>query len=324
MAVKPHLPFRFAVQAYRAETGKEWRELARRVEGLGYGSLHLSDHYVGPGKAMEGTGHRPVGLAPVPAMAVAAEVTESLIIGCRMFCVSYHEAVVLAKEIASLAILADGRIEAGLGAGWLEAEYRAMGVPFESAGARVARLAEFVELLDQQLSGREIDVQGTSIQASGFFPVPVPEIRPKTMIGGGAPKVLRLAGAKADIVSINFNNRSGVVGADSIATSTADETHRKIGWVKEGAGDRFDTLELETAAYFIAMPGTEVTEEALGARLGLDAAGLRRFPHALVGSVDEICEQLELRREDYGFSYFTVGDRAIEEFAPVVQRMTGR
>jgi probable F420-dependent oxidoreductase len=317
-------PFRFAVQAYRAESGKQWRDLARRVEGLGYSALHVSDHYVGGGPAMEGTGHRPVTLASIPAMAVAAEVTTELAIGCRMFCVPYHSPVVLAKEIATLAVLADGRVEIGLGAGWLQAEFEAMGVDFLPAGERVAMLADFVALLDQYLSGRDIDVQGKHVRASGFSPLPVPDVRPPVMIGGGAPRVLRLAGAHADIVSINFNNRSGVVGSDSVVTSTAQETARKIGWVREGAGDRFAGIELETSAYFIAMPGTETTEAALSERLGLGAAELRAFPHALVGDVNEVCDQLEQRRELYGFSYFTVGDRAIDAFAPVVERLTGR
>lgn len=317
-------PFRFAVQAYRAESGKQWRDLARHVEGLGYASLHVSDHYVGAGPAMEGTGHRPVTLATVPAMAVASEVTSELIIGCRMFCVGYHSPVVLAKEIATLAVLADGRLEVGLGAGWLKAEYDAMGIEFRPAGERVALLAEFVELLDQSLSGREIEVRGSQIRAGGFAALPIPDVRPPVMIGGGAPRVLRLAGARADIVSINFNNRSGVVGADSVSTSTAEETARKIGWVREGAGDRFGAIELETSAYFIAMPGTETTEADLSQRLGLTGQELRAFPHALVGSVDEVCEQLEQRRQTYGFSYFTVGDRAIDAFAPVVERLTGR
>jgi probable F420-dependent oxidoreductase len=323
LSIATERPFRFAVQAYRAESGKQWRDLARHVDGLGYSALHVSDHYVGPGPAMEGTGHRPVTLATIPAMAVAAEVTSHLSIGCRMFCVGYHSPVVLAKEIATLAVLADGRVEIGLGAGWLQAEYQAMGVDFRPAGERVALLAEFVELLDQSLSGREINVAGEHIHAGGFSPLPVPDVKPPIMIGGGAPRVLRLAGARADIVSINFNNRSGVVGADSVATSTVEETLRKIGWVREGAGDRFGTIELETSAYFIAMPGTETDEAALSQRLGLSGSELRAFPHALVGSVDEVCEQLEERRATYGFSYFTVGDRAIDAFAPVVERLTG-
>lgn len=317
-------PFRFAVQAYRPESGAAWRDLARQVEGLGFSALHTSDHYLGPGPVSETTGHRPVTLAPVPAMAVAAEVTTTLRIGCRMFCVGYHHAYVLAKEIASLAELSGGRTEVGLGAGWLQAEYEAMGLPFPSAGQRVTHLAEFLAMVKDFLAGRPAATDGEHVRVRDMAPLPLLAAPPPLMVGGGAPRVLRLAGAQADIVSINFNNRSGVVGADSVATSGHLETVQKLGWVREGAGERYDDLELEFAPYFLAIEGGSTTGEQLTAMTGLAGEDLRTFPHALVGSVDAVCEELERRRDVYGFSYVTIGDRAVEAFAPVVARLTGR
>lgn len=316
--------FRFAVQAYRSESGKAWRDLARRVEDLGFSALHMSDHYLGPGPVSEATGHRPITLAPVPAMAVAAEVTSTLRVGCRMFCVGYHHAYVLAKEIATLAELSDGRIEVGLGAGWLQAEYDAMGIPFPPAGERVTHLAEFTDMVKDFLAGRPAATDGTHVRVRDMSPLPLLETPPPIMIGGGAPRVLRLAGAQADIVSINFNNRSGVIGADSVASSGHAETMQKLAWVREGAGERYDEIELEYAAYFLAVEGGTTTEDELTAATGLAGEDLRTFPHALVGSIDAICEELERRREVYGFSYVTIGDRAINAFAPVVERLTGR
>ena len=325
MTSHPKRPFRFAAQVYRSETGAQWRDTARMVEDLGYSALHVSDHYIGPGPALDPTAHRPVTLAPIASMAVAAEITDELVIGCRMFCASYHEPVALAKEAATLAMFAPGRIEVGLGAGWLGAEYEAMGVPFPPAGERIDRLAATVELCQQQFIGKPIDVDRGGVRATGFAPLPVPETAPPIMIGGGARRVLTLAGATADIVSINFNNRSGKLGSDSVATSTVAETHKKLDWVRAGAGDRMDDIELETGAYFVAIDGaTDVTEESLCERTGFTPTELRSFPHALVGSIDDICEQLEQRREEFGFSYFTIGDRALEQFAPVVARMTGK
>lgn len=317
-------PFRFAVQAYRPESGQAWRELARKVEAFGFSALHTSDHYLGPGAVSEATGHRPVTLAPVPAMAAAAEVTSTLRIGCRMFCVGYHHAYVLAKEVATLAELSGGRTEIGLGAGWLEAEYVAMGLPFPTAGERITHLAEFVAMLKDFLAGRPAETTGEHVRVHGMSPLPLLEKPPPIMIGGGAPRILRLAGAQADIVSINFNNRSGVIGADSVATSGHQETVRKLEWVREGAAGRSDDVELEFAAYFLALEGDSTTEEQLAAQTGLAGEALRTFPHALVGSVDAVCEELERRRELYGFSYVTIGDRAIETFAPVVDRLAGR
>lgn len=317
-------PFRFAVQAYRPGSGTEWRELARRTEALGYAALHTTDHYLGPGAVSERTGHRPVTFAPVPAMAVAAEVTTTLRVGCRMFCVGYHSPVVLAKTIATLAELSDGRTEAGLGAGWLQAEYDGMGLPFPPAGERVEHLQEFLVLLRQFLAGEPLEVAGRHVQVSGMDPLPVPARPVPVMIGGGAPRVLRLAGAQADIVSVNFNNRAGTLGPDGIATSGAEQTRQKVGWVQEGAGERFPDVELEIGAYFVAVEGrSELGQEQLSAQTGLTGQALRTFPHALVGSVDAVCEELQRRREEYGFSCITVGDRALEAFAPVVERLAG-
>jgi probable F420-dependent oxidoreductase len=291
-------PFRFGVQAYRAQSASEWREIAQRVEGAGYSTLHVADHYIGPGP-----------------------------VGARMLNVGYHVPAVLAKEVASIDVLSDGRLELGLGAGWLSAEYEAMGIPFASAGDRITLLEETVQLISQVCAGAMVDVSGRYVSAHDYTGVPAtPQSpRPPIMIGGGAPRILRYAGSVADIVSINFNNRSGQVGADSIATSTGEETRSKLGWVREGAhGAGRELPELEIAAYFTAVTGvSEIGADALSTRTGLSSDELRRFPHALVGDVGEIVEELQRRREEYGFSYVTVGDAHLDAFAPVVAALAG-
>jgi probable F420-dependent oxidoreductase len=318
-------PFRFGCQAYQATSRQEWVDLARRVEAQGYSTLHVADHYIGPGPALAATGHRVQTLAAVPAMAVAAEVTSTLLIGSRLFCVGYHHPVVLAKEAATLDLLSDGRLELGLGAGWLDREYTAMGIPFPSAGERIALLRESIELIEQCFTGTPVEFSGEQLHASGFSGAPARSPRPPLMIGGGGRKVLRLAGEKADIVSINFNNRAGAVGADSVSSSTAEQTAHKVAWVREGAGDRFDQLELEIGAYFVAVTGPGSSDgAAVAARVGLSPEELAAFPHALIGSVDEICETLERRREEYGLSYVTVGNSVADAFAPVVERLNGK
>jgi alkanesulfonate monooxygenase SsuD/methylene tetrahydromethanopterin reductase-like flavin-dependent oxidoreductase (luciferase family) len=139
------------------------------------------------------------------------------------------------------------------------------------------------------------------------------------MVGGGSPKVLRMAGAKADIVSINFNNASGKIGASSFGSSTPDETLAKISWIREGAGPRFDQLELEIAAYF-ATVSEDVTDvvRRLGVSFGLQPETVRHHPHVLVGSVSAIAAELERRREMFGISYVTVPASSMDDFAPVV------
>jgi probable F420-dependent oxidoreductase len=320
-------PFRFAVQAYTCTTRTEWVELARKVEDLGFSTLHVADHYLGSGTMIEGTGHPVQTMSCVPAMTAAAMATTTLRVGSRLACVSYHEPTVLTAEMATIDVLSEGRLEIGLGAGWLVNEYAAIGIPLESAGRRIQKLRETAEFMTMAYSrDEEVDYRGDYIQAHGYVatPRPIQRPRPPLMIGGGAPKVLRLAGELADIVSVNFNNRSGVFGPDSISSSTDEETRKKIGWIREGAGERFDQLELETGVHFISVDGrSEITAEALMARTGMDREQLRNCPHAAVGSVHDVCEQLIRNREEYGFSYITVGKAYLDDFAPIVARLAG-
>jgi probable F420-dependent oxidoreductase len=320
-------PFRFSVQAFEAESGPAWTDLARRAEELGYSTLFTTDHYFGPGEISGTSGHRPVDVAPLTAMTAAAMVTRQLRVGCRVFCVDYHHPVVLAKELATLDMLSGGRVEVGLGAGWVTAEYEGLGIAMDRPGVRIERLAETVELLKAQWSGLPLAVEGTYVRASGFAgrPLPVQQPHPPLFIGGGAPRVLRLAGRLADIVSINFNNAAGKLGAASVASSTREATAEKIGWIREGAGDRFGDIELEIAAYFIAIsddPGEAVA--AMARRFGVPDEVLAAHPHALIGSVSEICDKLEQRRGELGVSYINVAQRSMEAFAPVVARLAGR
>ena len=144
------------------------------------------------------------------------------------------------------------------------------------------------------------------------------------MIGGGSRRILELAGREADIVSFNFNNRSGKIGQDGVASGSAEATSQKLAWVRAAAGKRFAAMELEVAAYF-----THITDDAAAvadgyaARMDLPAEQIRSSPHALMGSAEEVGELLHARREEFGFSYVTVSDRVMEEFAPVVARLAG-
>jgi probable F420-dependent oxidoreductase len=319
-------PFRFAVQSFSAPSAKEWRERARRVESLGYSALHLSDHILGPGPALEATNHPLQTLAAVPAMAVAAEATTSLRIGCRVFCIDYRHPAVLAKEAATLDLLSEGRIEIGLGAGWLQGEYEAIGLDFDPPPVRIDRLAEVVDFLKAHMRDEPIDVSGKHVTVSGYTgaPQPVQEPHPPIMIGGGGKRVLSLAAREADIVSFNFNNRAGIIGPDGVLNSTEEATAEKVGWVRSAAGDRFDDLELEIGAYFTTVGDAgDAVAAGMGKAFGLSAEQMRAHPHGLFGSVDAICDELQRRREATGIHYVTVGDNVIDDFAPVVAKLAG-
>ena len=223
-------PFRFGVQSFHAESGKAWADQAQRAESLGYSAFHLADHIIGPGPALERTNHPVQSLAAVPAMAYAAAVTTDIKIGCRVFCIDYHLPVVLIKEAMTIDLLSNGRLELGLGAGWLADEYQAIGLTMDSPGRRIDRLERVVQAAKAYSQNSLVDINNEDIAWQEFegLPKPVSQPHPPIMIGGGSPRVLRLAGREANIVSLNFNNRKGVIGPDGISTSTASETLRKI------------------------------------------------------------------------------------------------
>ncbi len=319
-------PFRFGSQAYAANSAAEWKDLARAAEDLGYSCLSVADHYFGPGAAMTAASHPAQNLAAIPAMATAAAVTDTIMIGSRVMCIDYHQPVVLAKSLSTIDLLSDGRLEAGLGAGWITSEYEAMGIPMDRAGVRIDRLVEYVELTRSFFAGADLDQRGEHVTATDMAAIPaaVQEGGPKIMIGGGSPRVLRTAGRLGDIVSINFDNSAGKIGAHGIGSGTPAGTADKIGWIRDGAGDRFDEVELEIGAYFTTVTDDGAgTREKMGAAFGMSGDDLGAYPHALVGSVDEICDTLHKRREDYGISYITVGAAAMRDFAPVVDKLAG-
>lgn len=329
-------PFRFAVQSYSASSAAEWRNRARQAEDLGYSALHLADHYVGPGRVVEQTSHPVQELAAVPAMMAAAEATSHLRVGCRVFCVDYHHPVVLAKQAATLDLLSEGRLELGLGAGWLRAEYEALRIPFDPPGRRIRRLAATIALVKQAMGGADAPfeagaeaartAQGAPIAYDGFAPRPLPVQRPHPpiMVGGGGRRVLSLAAREADIVSLNFNNRAGVIGPDGVHSGAAAATAEKIGWLREAAAERMDAIELEIGAYFtFVQPGAEAIAGEMGRSLGLSAEEMLCHPHGLFGEADAVADELRRRRERYGIHYITVPDSALEAFAPVVAQLAG-
>ena len=155
--------------------------------------------------------------------------------------------------------------------------------------------------------------------------MPKPVSKPPIMIGGGSPRVLRLAGREADIVSLNFNNRAGVIGPDGVQMSTEEQTRKKLRWIREGAGERFADLEIEIGAYFtFVMDDPSPVLAGFAQMFGVQEAELARHPHVLVGGVDAICDELERRRELFGISYFTIGADIMEAFAPVQERLAGK
>jgi probable F420-dependent oxidoreductase len=316
-------PFRFAVQATNAAGGRQWRDTVRRVEDLGYSTLFLADHYLGPGPAQQAARTPRQDVAPIAAMAAAAAVSETLRIGCRVFCIDYHVPAVLAKEAATLDLLSDGRLEMGIGAGWSETEYNAMGLTFDRPGRRIAKLAEVVSLIKDHWAGEELDCSGEFVHVRGYAgrPRPVQRPHPPIMIGGGGPRVLSLAGREADIVSMSS---VPFVARDADGLDPHAVAQRRIDVVRSAAGERFGHLDVESSPYFTAI--TDDPEAALAdaaKSTGISADVLREHPNVLIGSLETVVDTLHSRRESLGVNYVTVQQAQVESFAPVVDRLRG-
>ena len=316
-------PFRFAVQATNAAGGREWRDTVRKVEDLGYSTLFLADHYLGPGPAQRAAHTPRQDLAPIAAMAAAAAVTETLRIGCRVFCIDYHVPAVLAKEAATLDLLSDGRLELGIGAGWSGIEYDALGLEFDRPGRRIAKLAEVVALIRAHWQGDELDYSGDFVRVHGYAgrPRPVQQPHPPIMIGGGGQRVLSLAGREADIVSISS---VPFVARDADGLDPQAVAQRRIEFVRTAAGERYAQLDVESSPYFTEITGDPETVLAgLAKSTGIAADLLRDHPNVLIGSSESVVELLHSRRDTLGVNYVTVQQAQIESFAPVVALLHG-
>jgi probable F420-dependent oxidoreductase len=323
-------PFRFSLQSFNTDSPKSWRNLISKTEDLGYSTFFLADHFLSPGPALDATSHPPQMLAATPAIAMALQQTTTLNVGCRVFCNDYRHPITLIKEAATMDYLSEGRYEFGIGAGWIKNEYEAVNLSFDEFAERFGRFAETVEAYKAFMSGEPLNINGETLKWSGFHGTPTTpqQPHPPIMIGGGSKKILTYAGKEADIVSLNFNNRAGVIGPDGVGSGMAAATAKKIDWIKDGAGDRFDDIEIEIGAYTtIVTDQPEPTAAAMGEALGLSAEDILQHPHCLIGSVDYICDELIRRREQYGISYVAVMDdgenNMVETFAPVVARLAG-
>ncbi len=302
-------PFRFGVQLRGASSGREWREKCRKVEALGYDTLAVADHF-------------PRGLGPFAALATAAAVTDGIRVGTFVFANDFRHPAVLAKEAATLDLLSDGRLEVGIGAGWLRSEYEATGIPFDRAGVRIDRLAEAIPLIKRLWTEDNVTAQGRFYQATdlSITPRPVQAPHPPLLVGGGGQRILSLAARHADIVALN--PRATPEGAPDHTDITAEATAQKLMWVRDVAGERFPDLELNIVV--LRVVPTDDREEAahqLAQELHLTPAEVLESPHVLLGSAEEMAETLQRRRSQYGISYITVTEDGLEPFAPVMARL---
>ena len=310
----PNRPFRFGIQASSTPTGKEWVELARKTESLGYGALTMPDHFTDQ-------------LAPLPALTAAAMATSTLRIGALVWDNDYKHPVVLAKELATMDLLSDGRLEIGIGAGWMATDYEQSGMVYDKPGVRIDRFLEGLEIIKRAMTGEKFSFTGAHYKITDYVSAPLPVQRPcpPILIGGGGPRVLKLAAQLADIVGINPSMKDGTVNAETITHMTADAVAEKIKIVQTAASSRMQDIELNIRTFLVNI--RDSADEAINGTanmLKVDPKMVADSPFALMGPPAKIAEDLIARRERWGLSYIIVGGEDVNSFAPVIKILAGK
>jgi probable F420-dependent oxidoreductase len=292
-------PFRFSVVISAAPSRTAFVTLARRAEELGYAALLMPDRII-------------TGLAVLPALAVAAQATTSLRVGSYVFCNDFRHPALLAREVATLDFLSDGRFELGLGAGVGPFDYQQLGLRFEDAGTRVDRLEESVSIIKRFFTRERVDFSGRHYTITEMRRAPgcVQKPHPPVLIGAAGKRMLSLAAREADSISIMYRLPAQGIDAPNEALE------QQLRWVREAAGERFARLELSQMAYVLAINDSRIDRDFEG-----DGPPLPRVVMSSGQAVEHLLEQ----RERYGFSYIPVyGGAQMENFAPVVAQLAGK
>ena len=313
MSQFPHRGFRFGVQASKETSAKGWAELARRTEAAGYEVLTMPDHFTDQ-------------LAPVPALMAAANATTTLRVGALVFDNDYKHPVVLAKELATIDLLSDGRLDIGLGAGWMISDYEEAGIPYDSPQVRIDRFIEGVAVIRGAMAEGSFSFSGDHYTITNYNGQPKPiQARPPLLIGGGGKRVLSYAAREADIIGINGTLTAGVVGPEALETMTAESVDEKVAIVAAAGAHRINDIEMNIRTFFVKVTNDRAaTVEGISSMFGVSKELIDASPFALIGSVEECIEQLLERRERWGFSYTIVGAENIDECAPIVAALRGK
>lgn len=307
-------PFRFTVQASHLAHPDQLVPLARKAEDLGVSVLTVADHLDDQ-------------VAPIPAMMAAALATTTLRVGSMVLSNDYRHPVMLAKEAATVDVLTGGRLEFGIGAGWMSEDYRMAGMTMDRPGVRIERLEEAIDVILAAWSGEPVEFSGEHYRVTDYIGTPLPHQRPHPplFIGGGGRRILSLAGRRADTVGLNPILTSGVIDANAGPNATHEATEQKIRWIRDAAGERFEDIELQTRIHLVLVTDDrDGTFDALAGGFGLTPSDAARTPHALCGTVDQIVDDLIERRETLGISSIGISASSLDDMAPVIERLADR
>jgi probable F420-dependent oxidoreductase len=298
------------VTATRPRSRAEWIAFARSVEAAGFDTLLMPDHF----------GAR---LAIGPALVLAAEVTERLRVGSFVYNNDFRHPALLAQEAATIDVLTGGRFDFGIGAGWLRSEYDGAGIPFDAGSVRVARLGEAIRIIKELMTETPITKVGIHYQLTNLTGSckPAQQPHPPFLLGGGGPKLLALAAREADIISIMPRSKADGAGLED-ADASAEAFDKKLALIREAAGDRFPRLRLNTLVQAVRLSDDrEKVAAEMAGEWAMAPKQLLESPLLLIGTVDEMVEQVRARRDRYGLSYITVFERDMASFAGVLERL---
>lgn len=313
--------FRFGVINEHMTSREAWLAGARRAEALGYATFLIRDHF-----APDFFGDQ---FAPFAALMAAAAASERLRVGTLVIDNDYRHPAVLAKEAATLDLLSGGRFELGIGAGWLRSDYTQAGMAYDPPGERISRLEESLRVLKGLFAGEPLRFAGKHYTIEGLsgFPGPAQRPHPPILIGGGHRRVLMLAGREADSAGILTSSVASGTMTQDPAERLPERVAQKVDWVRQGAGERFEAIELSLVPDFVIAEERErAAEQYLGRRgwSGITAGQVLSMPSVFIGCVEQIAADMLARREQYGFSYYVVADDQMEAMAPVVARLAGK
>ena len=304
--------FRFALDLQAPFPGMTLVDSAREAEQLGYSTVFFPDHFdEGPG--------------PLAAMAAVAVSTSTINVGTLVLDCDFRHPAVLARELATIDVLAEGRLEVGLGAGWKSLDYERSGIAMDRPGTRVSRLIEHTAVIKGLWADGPFSFSGEHYEITELDGTPAPHTPggPPILVGGGGPRLLRWAGRVADIVGVNASIHSGAVDEEAARDAQADRIDEKVGWLQDGAGERYADIEINSWLAAGVVTDDPSVAEGIAALFGVDVDTMRQSPLALVASLGEAAELLEERRQRWGYSYTVIPGDAAHDFAPLVERLTG-
>ncbi|MET9416877.1 LLM class F420-dependent oxidoreductase [Streptomyces klenkii] len=292
-------PFRFGVNLMTPSDGGEWRRKCRRAEELGYDVILVPDHLGMP--------------APFPAIVAAAEATERPRLGTFVLNAGFWNPTLLAREVAATDALTGGRLELGLGAGYVKAEHDAAGLPFGTPGERVSHLQRTVGELDRLFA------------LPGHRPQPLQRPRPPYLIGGNGDRMLKLIAAHADIAAFTGARTEPDAPGGVPTVLTAAQLEERVAAYRRFATGRAEPAELNLLIQMVVPTDDRraVIRSSLKLIPHLTEDEALELPILLIGTTAQMAGQLREQRERYGFSYVTVLEPGMEAFAPVIEALHG-